>query len=537
VDALASYDHVEDAERAAALPVVASPVTSSLILGDDVVVDDGDEEYDDFEEDTSTTGRGGDMPSMSLDVTADVAELSTTRDVLGGFDYVEGVDSGSPSGSMRESRRDALQGFDVVESAAPARDLSPIAIGQRSPRSPAVAVHFVGFDVVERARSPAALAQVASDGGDESDYYADAFEDASGSFDRSSDGGRGGSSAAGPSSGNDDATMEALAAMLSAAIGGEGVESPHGDVAIVDDVVAVDAEKLDALAAYDHVEGLQDEDGKEILSPTAASAPRGLSSTRGGFSDRSEERSMLSTRPAAGGSLGDGARRDDGDDDDDLYDFMNAPLAPSVLASTVVSRIDRTPGPATSPPLSPRTLDNISRGKWEESVVSFASEVLHAARSRLREAFPDTPMPIRSASVASRLRRPAVPLELPLLDVNLYLELESRREQAQGRVEQMQVRNKLVFDAMNEELARIVGADDGGRSSRSFDYQRPVTFTLPEVEARLLAFVRTTARGSGTASAPVTAGAKLAKTNAMILSEIRYDSVLCAVVCALPVSL
>jgi hypothetical protein len=153
--------------------------------------------------------------------------------------------------------------------------------------------------------------------------------------------------------------------------------------------------------------------------------------------------------------------------------------------------------------------------------------VLHAARSRLREAFPDTPMPIRSASVASRLRRPAVPLELPLLDVNLYLELESRREQAQGRVEQMQVRNKLVFDAMNEELARIVGADDGGRSSRSFDYQRPVTFTLPEVEARLLAFVRTTARGSGTASAPVTAGAKLAKTNAMILSEIRYDGVVC----------
>jgi hypothetical protein len=162
-------------------------------------------------------------------------------------------------------------------------------------------------------------------------------------------------------------------------------------------------------------------------------------------------------------------------------------------------------------------------------------------------------------------------LQLP---IELFLAVERKREQAQGQNEQLQIRNKLLFDALNEEMARLEGggvlpapgaaapggasagagagagvgggaAGAGAGTSSSNDLgggvaagapllysamgltqgsiaRRIGVSSLNHLESRLVAFARETTRGCGSPLNPVSGAARLAKTEAMIRAEIRW---------------
>jgi hypothetical protein len=218
---------------------------------------------------------------------------------------------------------------------------------------------------------------------------------------------------------------------------------PSGDVWMMtrDDIVSAVTEKLaDTLVTGLTAEAINanaEENGAAAMprpSTSAQNAP-GVA-----FDGRHE---TLSSTPAA--------------DDDDLYDFgrtvtvVTVPAAkPAVALRELVIRH-----------ASPHALLQTPAQAWSEDAASYLNEVLTAAlvSDDLRAAVLQIPVSADAAGVATAsVRKESVRVHLP---VNLYLQLErARAREARGpqdpaEIEALQIRNKLIFDVINEELAKI----------------------------------------------------------------------------------
>jgi hypothetical protein len=114
------------------------------------------------------------------------------------------------------------------------------------------------------------------------------------------------------------------------------------------------------------------------------------------------------------------------------------------------------------------------------------------------------------------------------LPADLYLQLERDREKEQGRNEAMQVRNKLLFDSLNEEIFRVVSqpafvARGSKPPAPSFVRARRMkpSVNWSDMKAKLLAFVAGSSKGCTSQLNPMSSMQRGAKIDALIRADVR----------------
>jgi len=179
-------------------------------------------------------------------------------------------------------------------------------------------------------------------------------------------------------------------------------------------------------------------------------------------------------------------------------------------------------GPPAPPPLTPRSADAKVRATWEEAVVKYGKEVLCAVEAApgFLSRFDEYVQLCNSAPEAAG----------PFMDLELFLSLEKRREARVGRNETLQVRNKLLYDALNDELKRVVchpvaSAKSAKPAAPSFLSVRRLKPAVrwEDVKAKLLRFVSSSTRGCTSQLVPMSGPQRTAKIDALIRADVRDE--------------
>ena len=516
-DPLSTFDHVEPAEPGVSLspaPTLGQGVSASSPLA---VSGDLSELSDSFAESSQ----------FDIDATADIVSLDHSRTAFSAMDHVEGVGAGAGADSVDleatmdvvsvdvDASRDALLGLDHVEGistqASGAASSSTISDGDSdtlemtadvvsvdvsAPHDALLRLDHVepagslpalaGFDVVEHALPPAPLPAVVHDHSLELEVT------------------------------SDDVSADLTAVSFDHVEDVSVVLSPRSDLDMTAEDVSLGSNpSQDPLLGFDHVEELgtapvdPDGSGAEDVALLARSsdsasgdheeAPGPGTGVQLALTPDCPPSNPTTASPSGSIAAAPSPRADDDDDDDDddLYDFSSLPsITParsSVPSLPMLGSPSSATAPATSKPAerSPRAIDEDVKGKWASSVRSYAEELLEHLSDDMH------------------------------LDLDVYLQLEREREARDGVDEHIQIRNKVVFDAVCEKLDELAHcaprvAPPAFVSAPALPSRAP---QLNDLKAQLLEYVCSTSKSCATPLNPMMGPHRIARVDAMVRSE------------------